>query len=73
MTCYLSVHMAKHTAPVRRSLTLLESLQLDAHNLGSRIDLELLRDVAVLLADVAVPLVITAESFLERVAGEARL
>ena len=52
--------MAKHTAPVRRSLTLLESLQLDAHNLGSRIDLELLRDVAVLLADVAVPLVITA-------------
>ena len=64
--------MAKHarTAPVSAS-SLLEALQLYDHDLGRRVDLELLGDVTMLSADVTVPLIVTTECLLFGVASEA--
>ena len=50
---------------------MLEALQLDDHDLWHSVNFELLTDVAVLSADVAVPLVVAAERLLFRVALEA--
>ena len=42
------------------------------HDLGRRVDLELLGDVTMLSADVTVPLIVTTECLLFGVASEAR-
>ena len=59
LTCDLRVHVTEHTASVGDAPSRLEPFELDNKDLWRRIDLQLLRDVAVLLANVAVPLVVT--------------
>ena len=68
----LRIHVSKHAraAPVRSS-SRLEALELDAHDLGHGVHLELLSDVAVLTADIAIPLIVATERLLLRVASEA--
>ena len=50
---------------------MLEAFELDDHDLGNGVNFELLTDVAVLSADVAVPLVVATERLFLRVALEA--
>ena len=54
---YLRSDVAKSASSVGTA-ALLESLHLNDKDLGRGVDLELLRDVTVLLADVAVPLIV---------------
>ena len=52
--------MAEHaTAPRASTTSLLEPLKLDDEDLGHRVELELLSDISMLSAYVAVPLVIS--------------
>ena len=50
---------------------MLEAFELDDHDLGRCVYFKFLTDVAVLLADVAVPLVVATERLFLRVALEA--
>ena len=65
--------MAEHALSARTcsTSTLLEPLQLDDEDLGHRVELELLSDISVLPAQVAVPLVVPGQHLLLRVAREA--
>jgi hypothetical protein len=68
----LRIHVSKHAGAASvGSSSRLEAFKLDAHDLGHGVYFELLSDVAVLPAYVAIPLVVATERLLLRVASEA--
>ena len=69
----LRVNMAEHASPTRAcsATSLLEPLKLDDEDLGHRVDLKLLSDISVLSTDIAIPLVISRQCLLLRIALEA--
>ena len=72
LSCDLRVHVAEHsTATIARTSPLLEAFELEDENLGDRVELHLLGDVAMLFADIAIPLIVTTQRLFGRVALEA--
>ena len=70
--CDLGIHGTKHSRSLAHASPLLEPLQVDDQYLWCLVDLQLLLNVSMLLANIAIPLIITTKCLLDREGTETR-